>query len=735
IVMTTIHHSPPPGVTPFSIFEDSEDQGTSSPSEVYDGDTSFNSETFPGADEPIESIEHQELVSYRSSYTSRPSILSAGTSRRASLISSLPSELSISSKPIPPTGHGVNSRNTPRKERPLFRNSSSVRAMQMSSPPPLAHFESPRDRLKGVYKLATPSKSGRSETPTSVMPDWLVENYKLLEEKLKDIVLMRRGLLIPHPREEYDLLEERILESLDLKTPRLLKCGHFIGPGEGAEEKGDEEEDRGSVMEGRSGRETSMSGGTVTGDDEPGWKYPTPESDNASVCIDCHRQVKRPGNGIGTGTKRWDLKIYAANGLMRAGAWSAAWSEMERCDVEISPWIPEDMRKLLEKQAEERQRAENEKRMYEAEVMRRVEEEAARMKKLEADAEEKRRVEEAERQKKIEEEELSRQGTIDKEAAEKRELNETLKEKIEEVKESIRLEFEAQILAEANAVSERVRLLEEKLKNERSKPINFEHPLSRGRPRAPSRRPSSMDDVPISTLLRNYLVLLARDRRNIVIVILSAFVVFLAMHVGPSLAVQTLPPIILSTFHEDYSPDPISSIVATTTATLTATSIISTTITLRVEETPSAAVLPSVQLVSSEVISLETTPVVESTHITGEIVEASLSRSEPASNKPSATTSASPNSDIPSRSLSAASLSSALSSPLQSLSTSTMSPHSQSFMASQSSSASSSPSWTGPLSIHDEPKCEPTSVPKKPQPPETPSEQPIVSESVVQSSS
>ncbi|OCK92196.1 uncharacterized protein K441DRAFT_663428, partial [Cenococcum geophilum 1.58] len=410
--MTTIHTSPG---APFSIYED---QSAITPSE-YDADSSFNSETgsLPAADDPIDSIEIHSPAFSPSPSSRRVSALTA-----ASLISDLPSELSITSKSSPHT-RGY----TPMKERPPFRNPSSVRALQMASPPPFEPFSSPRAaHSKPPYKMSTPSR--RSETPShnsshrsqslqqrsphpmptpsrqlqqqfplvllhvtllpltlvyspstmeAVLPLWLAQNFRLLEERLQDAVLMQRGLLIRHPRDEYDLLEERLLESLELKTPRVLKCGHFIGDGSDASDNNsdgegsgeDDEEDRGS----------RMSGGTVTADeDEAACRdLVATTEDDASVCTDCHRPIKKPGLGAGSGTKKWDIKIYAANGLMRAGAWAAAWSEMERVDVEISPWIPEEVRKALEKRREEEEREEEierKKAQEEAEEKRTVEE-------------------------------------------------------------------------------------------------------------------------------------------------------------------------------------------------------------------------------------------------------------------------------------------------------------------------------------------------------------------------
>ncbi|KAF2683577.1 hypothetical protein K458DRAFT_304585 [Lentithecium fluviatile CBS 122367] len=656
--MTTIHHSPPPGATPFAIYEDAEDNAPPSPSEVYEGDVLFHSEiSIPGADEVIASIETEhetidEPEPYVSSYTSRPSILSTSSQSRrvsgvtsTSFISSLPSEISVSSKPIVPANN-VDSRYTPRKERPPFRNPASVRAMQMSSPPPLPAYDTPRERLKGNYKLATPSRGSRSETVSTTgsrrrskshrdsvhsefqalqspratpapqqslplvllhvtilpiqlpyahdfmitaMPGWLVENYRVLGEKLQDIVLMRRGILIQHPRDEYDLLEERILESLELKTPRLLKCGHFVGPDADVEDDDQDDEDSGSVTDGGTGRGSRMSGGTITAEDEAEWKYPTPESDDASLCTDCHQQVKRPGRGVGTGTKRWEIKIYAANGLMRAGAWSAAWSEMERCDVEISPWIPEDVRKALDKRLEEEQEAAQRKRMYAAELERQIAEEAATQKRLAEEVEAKRRADEAERQRQMEVEAAALQQKLEEEAAEKRRLEETLDEKIEEAKETIRLEFEAQAMAEANSIAERFRAMEEALKREQEKHTRSR---SRGRQRSTSGHPS-VHEIPISTLLKNYLLLLLQDSRNYLIVILAALVVFLVTNANPHWGLNTSALDMAATVPLGHVVDPVPSMVVTTTATMTATATSVTTLTVtELQQVGSAQEIP-----------------------------------------------------------------------------------------------------------------------------------------------
>lgn len=257
---------------------------------------------------------------------------------------------------------------TPLQNRSRFRKPSSVRAMQMDTTPPhLATPSSqPRHRLYTPSRQGTPhsSRSNRSAmrspsklSPTkkvkkeyplvllhvtllpmplsyspelldTVLPPSILANWKLLQEKATDTVL-ERGILIPHPREDYDLLEERLLESLELKMPRILKCGHFhLSP----------EEEADIVADSDSEAET--------------------DANDADTCLDCGRRIRDGKFGsAGTGSKRWDIKLFAANGLMRAGAWSAAWREMERVDVEILPWMEEDMKRELELRREEDERA------------------------------------------------------------------------------------------------------------------------------------------------------------------------------------------------------------------------------------------------------------------------------------------------------------------------------------------------------------------------------------------
>ncbi|RAH79023.1 hypothetical protein BO86DRAFT_449924 [Aspergillus japonicus CBS 114.51] len=149
-----------------------------------------------------------------------------------------------------------------------------------------------------------------------VLPPVFWRRWKLLEEKVGSGVLRERGVLISHPEDLYDLLEERLLESLELQRPRL-DHGHFIGHDEAVSDK-----------EGCLEKEDSAT------DEEEG-----------EPCPDCGGHVVRHGNA----GRKWEIKVFAANGLMRAGAWAAAWKEMEKVDVEVGVWLPSEIRRELEK--------------------------------------------------------------------------------------------------------------------------------------------------------------------------------------------------------------------------------------------------------------------------------------------------------------------------------------------------------------------------------------------------
>ena len=147
------------------------------------------------------------------------------------------------------------------------------------------------------------------ESMQAVLPEHILENFRVLQTRMGDTTILGRGVLIQHPRNEYELLEEHLLESLDLLSPRILKCGHFC-------DDSDESDD-----EHMGSRRSSLG---------PNSDSEASEDEGCNLCGDCQSPIKRPQQGVGKGKRRWEVKIFAANGLMRSGAWSAAWSEQHQ---------------------------------------------------------------------------------------------------------------------------------------------------------------------------------------------------------------------------------------------------------------------------------------------------------------------------------------------------------------------------------------------------------------------
>ena len=374
---------------------------------------------------------------------------------------------------------------TPSKTRSPFHHPSSVRAMQLDTTPP--HLTTPSSQRKRLYtpsrQSSTPrsGRSGHRSTPSklmnsspvktikkehplvllhitllpiphhygleileAVLPSTIFANWKLLLERTTPTVL-HRGVLIPHPREDYDVLEERLLESLELKQPRILKCGHFhLSPEEAADIEASEDEDEEDLAD-------------------------------ADICDDCGRRIRDGRYGdAGTGSKRWDVKVFAANGLMRAGAWNAAWREMERVDVEILPWMEESLRRELEFRSEEEEQVKREEKIVRKEGVTGLDDERLR---------------------EIYGQDASILGTAAK----------------------VRAQDEVDGLTDGTTPPTQAGVANNLPRSPSQSPFKFDTP----------RRQT--EDVPLWDLLRNYLYLAAQDPRNIAIWALSVVVLFLSI--------------------------------------------------------------------------------------------------------------------------------------------------------------------------------------------------------------
>ncbi|KAG4279274.1 hypothetical protein FPRO04_05815 [Fusarium proliferatum] len=249
--------------------------------------------------------------------------------------------------------------------RPVFRSPSSVKAMQMSSPPgstigsprssrraPLSASRLGSPRFSEQYSpKKTPPRFKRSTPPlvllhVTLLPlrwPWgdVLENadaddlskeckairdaWRLLQDRMADTTV-ERGILLPHPQSDYEVLEERLLEALDLpmrRRARILECGHYLGPSnemtiEDSEEE-ESEEDEYQQQEEDERRSSRRSQAPPTH-----W------------CKTCKSDINYESLGR---AKVFRVKVYASNGLIRGGAWEACWKEMERVDVEIEPLV------------------------------------------------------------------------------------------------------------------------------------------------------------------------------------------------------------------------------------------------------------------------------------------------------------------------------------------------------------------------------------------------------------
>ena len=216
--------------------------------------------------------------------------------------SPLPDRLSPSSlRPPKYTSHRPRSRDEARRPRSREEDVARHESLQ-EAPAPLV--------LLHITVLPPRLPWNRYVLDTALPPE-LKKQFGALRAAASGLVA-QRGILIAHPREEFELLEERVLEALGLLPERIGYDGQYRPRTPNALTE-DEADDDGEV--------------------------------EAPICETCQR--------VHVGDA-WYTRVYAANGLMRAGAWGACWSEMERVDVEVRPCIPEHIcRKLDEMQLAE----------------------------------------------------------------------------------------------------------------------------------------------------------------------------------------------------------------------------------------------------------------------------------------------------------------------------------------------------------------------------------------------
>jgi hypothetical protein len=273
-----------------------------------------------------------------------------------------------------------------------------------------------------------------AETIEAHAPPGLRAQLRDLQARVGPAVLAR-GLLVPHPQGDFDALEGRVLEALGLcdddGQPLVLPCGHDWEEDYGDYDYDDRDDDRDDDEEDTQcddvygaeegdappselpplivddGFDDDTSSGRTSPHDKPAAVLPLTSSPAAArlssmlpsvpcapsspagprPCPTCRLHGNPPTRGCGSRPSegRWELTFYAANGLMRAGAWRAAWREMERVDVEIAPLVPPAARARLDA-AEVLLRRDRARR--EEEAARAAHEEVERAKQREAETEE-----------------------------------------------------------------------------------------------------------------------------------------------------------------------------------------------------------------------------------------------------------------------------------------------------------------------------------------------------------
>ncbi|KAK2734489.1 hypothetical protein FQN55_002659 [Onygenales sp. PD_40] len=319
-----------------------------------------------------------------------------------------------------------------------------------------------------------------------VLPDKYWARWKLLEDKIIGSGVLRdRGLLISHPQDMYDVLEERLLESLELVRPRLSH-GHFLG------------------------REDDDSGDDGGGEANNGADKDRDEDESESeTCADCGARVQRYLHD----KRKWEIRVYAANGLMRAGAWGAAWRDMEKVDVEVGIFLPVEVKRQLERRI--------------------VEDNAIKV----------------EEELRLAEEEKRRREVYGEPVAPTQEAIDGLEE---EDALSYQHEFD---------------------RSPPRSPSPFEHhpePPSSSAPATPlssSAEQHAVKEVELQTLLANYLRVLASDSRNVALAFLSILVLYLAVGVArpgapvyaSTAARHPVPPNVSTPMVMEHHPPPIYS--------------------------------------------------------------------------------------------------------------------------------------------------------------------------------
>ncbi|KAL9066251.1 MAG: hypothetical protein Q9157_007212 [Trypethelium eluteriae] len=254
-------------------------------------------------------------------------------------------------------------RNSPRaSERGSPRSVKSVRGARSPRPTIGTASQDPAPAVKQqlgplVLLHSTVLQSAEPEFSdallSEVLPSKVLNTYKAsratLMQKIGPVV-RQRGILLRHPRNDFNELLERILTTLGLEnTAEVLSDGESDDP--------DPEQERKKCGQKCDSSEESEddqdSDGTVCETYCPTPQLSRRPGESARICSTCGRPrqfLRVRDNAL---SNRYDVKVYAANGLIGTQVWEAVWQEMERVDVEINVALPEKWRRVLNEKARE----------------------------------------------------------------------------------------------------------------------------------------------------------------------------------------------------------------------------------------------------------------------------------------------------------------------------------------------------------------------------------------------
>ncbi|KAI4843694.1 hypothetical protein E4T44_05306, partial [Aureobasidium sp. EXF-8845] len=225
--------------------------------------TATSVSSFPDSAWPSDS----DVPAYYSNAKYRPAYR-VGSRRR----SPLPERISPSSlRPPKHKSHRPRSRDEGSRPRSRGESATHHHEVLQETPAPLI--------LLHVTILPPRLPWSRAVLDATLAPE-LKRQFGVLRAATSGLVA-QRGILIAHPGDEFELVEESVLEALDLLPERIGYDGQY-----------------------RPRTPNTLMEGEVDDEEEAG----------VSTCETCQR--------VHVGDA-WYTRVYAANGLMRAGAWGA----------------------------------------------------------------------------------------------------------------------------------------------------------------------------------------------------------------------------------------------------------------------------------------------------------------------------------------------------------------------------------------------------------------------------